>query len=101
MPRRRATVNSNNQADHTRGSPGFPHVIAGENSFFGKLREGAPVLPGGVFRWQSFRSFSLKACDIAFKCLTALRWFLPYCACYQMRLFELLLKRSLLLALCR
>jgi hypothetical protein len=52
------------------GSLGFPHVIAGENSFFGKLREGAPVLPGGVFRWQSFRSFSLKACDIAFKCLT-------------------------------
>jgi hypothetical protein len=38
--------------------------------FLGNSEGGAPVLPDGVFRWQSFRSFSLKACDIAFKCLT-------------------------------
>ena len=35
-------ANPNNQADHIRGSLGFPDVIGGEESFFGKLREEGP-----------------------------------------------------------
>ena len=48
-----------------------------------------------------FDLFSLKSCDIAFKCLTGSSMVFGHTARYQMRLFELLLKRSLLLTLYR
>jgi 2-hydroxychromene-2-carboxylate isomerase len=36
-----------NQADHIRGSLGFPDVIGGEETFFGKLREEGAGFAGG------------------------------------------------------
>jgi hypothetical protein len=53
MPRRRATANSNNQADHTTRLVGFPHRDCGKTGLFfgnfergeGRVCRGAPLPP--------------------------------------------------------